>query len=322
MNDNLQVTITRKHFAELVDAGPTPLPEAGEVAGPTLCSLVSPGTELADSYGGEKFPATSGYAAVFEVRQIGEGVEGIAVGDRVFAMGKHSQYQRFRADRVMPVPVGLEPQVACVVRLMGVSMTTLVTTKARPGERVAVTGLGPVGYLCAEMAQLCGYEVLAAEPDADRRAMAEAGGLKWTMNRLPVEDPSIAGTVALVAECSGHEQAVLDGCKVVRRQGEVVLIGVPWARRTDVFAHAILDAVFHRYVTLRSGWEWKIPLERGPYNPVGIFDNFSTALRWLAEGRIPLKGLLQPHAPAEANELYQALLHRRAPGLFHYFDWR
>ena len=37
--------------------------------------------------------------------------------------------------------------------------------------------------------------------------------------------------------------------------GEVVLIGVPWVKRTDLSAFDLLHAVFHRYVYLRSGWE-------------------------------------------------------------------
>ena len=47
------------------------------VGGPTLATLVSPGTELAilrDSLGGTRYPVPSGYAAVFETDRVGAGV--------------------------------------------------------------------------------------------------------------------------------------------------------------------------------------------------------------------------------------------------------
>ena len=70
-----------------------------------------------------------------------------------------------------------------------------------------------------------GYEVFACEPIESRRAVAIECGLK---NVLPAVSggtrPILRGTVGLVVDCSGHEQAVLDGCNIVRKKGEVVLI--------------------------------------------------------------------------------------------------
>ena len=48
------------------------------------------------------------------------------------------------------------------------------------------------------------------------------------LTAVPVEDPAYAGEVELVIECSGHEQAAFDGCRIVRKRGEVVLVGAPW----------------------------------------------------------------------------------------------
>ena len=70
----------------------------------------------------------------------------------------------------------------------------------------------------------------------------------------------LVGEVSLVLECSGHEQGAVDGCRVVRKRGEVVLIGSPWVRRTDLTAHELLHLVFHRYVTLRSTRDVPLPL--------------------------------------------------------------
>ncbi len=41
---------------------------------------------------------------------------------------------------------------------------------------------------------------------------------------------------------------------MIRKRGEVVLVGVPWVRRTDIYAHEILCRVFYDFVDMRSGW--------------------------------------------------------------------
>ena len=62
------------------------------------------------------------------------------------------------------MPAGIDPVTAVLARLVGVSMPTLMTTAARPGALVAVTGLGPVGYLAAHLFRLSNYEVIGHRP--------------------------------------------------------------------------------------------------------------------------------------------------------------
>ena len=53
---------------------------ANEVAGHTLATLISAGTELNSGYLGDNFPRQSGYAAAFKVEKVGENVSGISPG--------------------------------------------------------------------------------------------------------------------------------------------------------------------------------------------------------------------------------------------------
>lgn len=321
------VAFTAKGQAGLVtldDPGPL---GARQVQGKTLYTLASPGTELAYGYHGIRYqgqasyPVYPGYAAVFRVEEAGAEVEEIEPGEVVFCMGRHQSIQQMDAQNVVPVPKGLAPETALLARLMGVPMTTLMTTAARPGERVMVTGAGPVGYLGAQVFKAAGYEVLVVEPDEQRRENVADAGLSTVYPRVPVDDPQIADTIALALDCSGHEQAVLDACRVVRKGGEVVLVGVPWRRQTDLYAHDVLIEVFHRYVVLRSGWEWEIPHHAADFRPHSIYGNFRTALRWLSEGKIAVDGLVRLVSPADAADVYHSLLLKTAPELFAVFDW-
>ncbi len=317
-----QIIITAVEHAELqeVDAPAAPLGD-NEVEGRQLVSLISAGTELACVYTSDKYlPAGPGYAAVFQVDAVGKNVTDIKPGQNVFCMGLHRSHQRLDRSMVLPLPENLAPETAVFARMMGVSMTTLMTTAARPGAVVLVTGLGMVGNLAAQMAACCGYEVTAVDPDEAKRRLAEQVGLKRVHPAVPMDQ--LKGRVELVIECSGHEQAVLDGCKVVRRGGEVALVGVPWKKRTSLSAFDILHEIFHNYAVLRTGWEWEVPLHTSEFAPNSIFKNFATALRWLADGRIRVAKLADKISPDKAQEAYQNLLHNHCGKLSYIFDWR
>ena len=317
------VIITAKEQAELrtMERDARPL-DPDEVAGRTIVTLISAGTELAGTYtAASGFPRGSGYAAVFEAGKVGSDVDDIQAGDTVFCMGRHQSYQRTKRSGVLPVPKGLEPEKAVFARMMGVSMSTLTTTTARPPEMVLVTGLGVVGNLAAQNFAHCGYNVVACEPIEHRRDIAKECGLKNVLPAVPVDDPNIAGKVGLVVDCSGHEQAVLDGCNVIRKRGEVVLIATPWRRYTEIYAHEVLRAIFHNYVVMRSGWEWELPRYPTDFRVNNIYGNIAAALKWLAEGSVRVDSLYTKIPPREAQQAYQNLLHKESERLTHIFDW-
>lgn len=314
-------------FAPCTDA---PL-GADEIRGRTLCTLVSQGTELGWA-NGDDFPIRPGYAAVFRVDEVGPAVADTLQGELRFAMGPHRSTQTHTAALTLPLPEEMAPETAVIARLMGVSMTTLMTTRARAGDPVVITGAGPVGFLAAHLFRIGGYRVTVVDPDPARRAAAVQSGIPDARAAMPLDDPELRGKVALIVECSGHEGAVLDGCRMLRRDGEAVLIGVPWRKLTDLSAHELLDVVFNGLITLRSGWEWQLPLlgrdfrweellEGYNNTPHSIFGGFERALRWLAEGRIPLDGLVQIRTPSDPASLYADIAARRIAEPFIVLDW-
>jgi threonine dehydrogenase-like Zn-dependent dehydrogenase len=316
------ITFTRPDQAELLAVEPPAEPLGpNEIAGRTLVTLISVGSELRGGYRRGPFPRVPGYAAVCEAEDIGAEVSGITAGDHLFVMGPHRSFQRCSVNDALRVPDGLPPETAVFARMMAISMSTLATTAVRPPEKVLVTGLGLVGHLAARIFSLCGYEVTACEPSALRRDIAARNGVERALPALPLDDPAYIGKVGLVVECSGHEQATLDACRLVRRAGEVVLVGVPWERRTEIYAHDLLFTVFDKYVVLRSGWEWQIPLHDTEFRGNSIFGDLAAALQWLAQGCITVAGLYDLAPPREAQRAYQDFRHERAKTLTTVFDW-
>ncbi|MFH1377652.1 MAG: zinc-binding alcohol dehydrogenase [Planctomycetota bacterium] len=294
-----------------------------EIAGRTLATVVSAGTELAYFYQSRErtYPCFPGYAAVFEIDQTGSDVADLRIGDRVFCMGGHASRQRCKRIDAVRIPDGLKPEAAACARLAGISMTTLVTTPVRPPETVLITGLGPVGNFAAQAFRNGGYRVIGIDPSPVRRQTAADCGLTDIRESVPDETDPIAGTVGLIAECSGHEQATLDALRVIRKRGEIVLIGVPWRKRTEATAFDILNKVFHQYAVIRSGWEWELPLRAAPFQPASIFGNIQGALDWIADGRIITKGLLESRSPLDAPAVYRALNSGATDRLIQAFDW-
>ena len=299
--------------------GPEPL-TPDRIRSRTLCTLVSPGTELACCYQGEKFPSVSGYAAVCEVLEAGGEAREFSAGDTVFCMRPHQSLQCSKRDWTWKVPKGLPPEVALLSRLMNVSMTTLVDTSARPGDKVLVTGLGPVGYLGAELFRASGYEVTVCDPDERRLRMARERGYERAFRDLA--DAAPGEDFALVLECSGREEAAVEGARRVRRKGEVVLVGVPWRQRAEINVFRLLEPVFHRYATVRGGWEWSLPQVGDDNHPYSIRRNLDLCLDWLAKGLVRHEGLSRVFDPKDCQAVYQGHLYGTHEHLFSIFDWR
>jgi threonine dehydrogenase-like Zn-dependent dehydrogenase len=291
-----------------------------EVEGTTLVTLASPGTELAYYTRDLSQPAVFGYAAVFRIDRVGDDVSGLRPGQVVFGMGPHAGFQRMPATEVTPLPDGLAPEVAVFARLMAVSWTTLVTTRARPADRVLILGLGIVGNLAAQNFAAAGYRVTAVDPVARRRELAEHAGISRVLAEAPPAERGSDG-FHLVVDCSGHEDAVLAGCRTARHGAEVVLVGVPWQRRSDATAHDVFDVVFHRFLEVRSGWEWRLPAARQMTSPGSIADSIEGALHWLAEGRVDATGLAVTTDPADAGAAYAGLAAGDGRHLTVLFDW-
>ena len=87
------VTVTAREQAALMPAerDATAL-KPRDVAGRTLASIVSTGTELNWCFLGEQFPSTPGYAAVFEVEDVGADVSELGPGDVAFGMGHTGRF--------------------------------------------------------------------------------------------------------------------------------------------------------------------------------------------------------------------------------------
>lgn len=119
-----------------------------------------------------QFPFVVGFDAAGVVAAVGEGVTGLAVGDRVVTpgnqgmgeRGSYAEYVRSTADRVIPLPANVSFFQAATLPTAGMTAWKAVFDNghAGPGQKVVVNGgAGGTGSFAIQLARMAGAEVAA-----------------------------------------------------------------------------------------------------------------------------------------------------------------
>jgi L-iditol 2-dehydrogenase len=96
-----------------------------------------------------------------------------------------------------------------------------------PGDRVLVTGAGPVGLLCADVARARGAAwVGVSDTNDDRLAVAADRGASQTINVGSQSLTEQVDPVDVVLECSGATPAVQSAFTVAAPAARIVLVGL------------------------------------------------------------------------------------------------
>jgi threonine dehydrogenase-like Zn-dependent dehydrogenase len=239
-------------------------------------------------------------------------------------MAPHASLVRVDARTALcvPVPDGLPDEHAAFARFAVVSMTTMLTTTARGGDEVAVVGLGLVGNLAAQVLRVAGMRVHAIDLSETRRELARRCGIPR------VEGPGVPDDLRrrhrLVVEASGAAPALVTAVRLAADGGEVVMVGAPWGGETNsVPTGSLMGEIFLRFLTVRSGSEWRIPVLPAPLAEGSIQHNTITALDWLASRRLRVGPLITHRLPAEqAAQAYDGLRERPDEFLGVVLTWR
>jgi NADPH:quinone reductase-like Zn-dependent oxidoreductase len=126
-------------------------------------------------------PFVMGYDVVGEIDQLGDGVSGFQLGDRVADMtviGSNATYRTLRADRVTRVPAGLDAAEATTLILSWTTAYQLLHRAARVqrGQRVLVQGAaGAVGQALLALGTLAGLELWGTARGAQATLIREFG---------------------------------------------------------------------------------------------------------------------------------------------------
>jgi NADPH2:quinone reductase len=181
-------------------------------------------------------PFVAGMEGAGIVEGIGEGVTGLAAGDRVAwasVPGSYATAVIAPADRLVRVPESVAPDTAAAVMLQGMTAhyLTHATHRTQPGDVALVhAAAGGVGLLLVQMLKHAGAEVIATCGTQEKADLASAAGADHVINYRQAdftdEVRRITGRRGADVVYDGVGQATFEGSlRSLRPRGLMVLFG-------------------------------------------------------------------------------------------------
>lgn len=223
-------------------------------------------------------PVSPGHENAGVVEELGDGVEGFEVGDRVavwpmngpVGYGIDGGWQEkivVPEDSLVKVPEGVSWAAAAAATDAGMTSHGAVigTGKVQAGEKVAIIGFGGLGQIGARIAHLNGAELYVAEiNEAVHERATEAGAVKVVKDIRDLADVGLD----VVIDFAGFGTTTQGALEVLRPGGRVVVVGM-----------GKLEFEFNAY-----------PLIVGARQMLGsnggTVDDIRSVLEWIGKGEI------------------------------------
>jgi len=173
-----------------VASGDIPQPGPGQVLIAPAVSYISAGTELTGVRRAQQAPTggdghQTGYSQAGTVLEIGPGVDGLAPGDRVAAIGQgafHATRTVVGQNLVVPIPEQVPFAEAAIAAMFCFAVEAVHKSAARLGQNVVVFGAGMMGQLAARLYQLSGARVAVLDGMDFRRKKLPEGVLGLSLD--------------------------------------------------------------------------------------------------------------------------------------------
>jgi NADPH2:quinone reductase len=212
-----------------------PQPGPGEL----LVKVAAAGVNFIDTYerGGVynvRFPYIPGSEAAGTVEAVGDGVEEFTAGDRVaFAEGAraYAQYTVVPAEAALPVPEGVDDDVAAAIPLQGMTAHYLVNSsfKVQPGQTVLThAGAGGVGLILTQLLKAKGTRVITTVSTDEKEELARSAGADEVLRYDGFERHvrELTGGTGVDVVYDGVGKDTFDGSMAsLRTRGMLVLFG-------------------------------------------------------------------------------------------------
>jgi threonine dehydrogenase-like Zn-dependent dehydrogenase len=267
-----------------------------------------------------------GHEPAGEIVELGSGVEGLQVGDRITAHlaigcgrcehcrrgylmlcdqwkclgfdvdGGDAEYFVLPARNALKLPDEVSFITgALLTDMVGTQYHTQQNLRVRGGSTLAVFGLGPMGAAAVMVGNAFGADVIAVDLLDERLELASSLGAALTVNS---KEQDAAGVIReftkgrgvdVAIDCSGAPPAQNAALDVARKQGAVAFVGE--SRATQINPS---DQIIRKLLTVLGGW----------YFPVWEFDDIA---RFVTRYDLPVEQLVtHRYQLADAAEAFRA----------------
>ncbi|MDA0351275.1 MAG: zinc-binding dehydrogenase [Chloroflexi bacterium] len=151
------------------------------------------------------------------------------------ATGGYAEYQLLPEWRPTRIPDNVSDDAAALTEPCSVAVHAARRSAIKLGDTVAVLGAGPIGMLVMQAARAAGAtRVLVSEPAPARAEAARALGADAVID--PRSEDVVERIVALtggvgadvIFDCAGIKDTLNNAFDATKRDGQVVLVAVPW----------------------------------------------------------------------------------------------
>lgn len=272
-------------------------------------------------------PLPLGYCNVGEVLEVGAGVTGFKVGDRVVSNGYHAEVVCVPKNLCAKIPDAVSDEAAAFTVIGAIGLQGIRLAQPTLGEAFVVIGLGLVGLVTAQLLKAHGCRVLGTDFDSYRLEIARRFGVE-TVNLSAGEDPVAAAMEfsrgrgvdgVLITASTKSSEPVHQAALMCRKRGRIVLVGVTGLElsRADFYEKELSFQVSCSYGPGRYDPLYE---EGGQDYPIGFVRwteqrNFEAVLDMMADGRIDVEPLISHRFPLEEAKAAYDLLMSAGPSL-------
>jgi propanol-preferring alcohol dehydrogenase len=209
--------------------------------------------------------------------------------------GGYAEYILADPNYVAKIPNALSAAAAAPIIGAGVATYKgIKETGAKPGEWIAIFGVGGLGHLAIQYAKVMGLHVCAIDVEDARLGHAKRLGADIVIN---AKDPGAINAVRKETDGGAHgvlitapsQSAFRQGIEMTRKRGTCVLVGLP----PGEFPVPLFD-VIAGCITIRGSF-------------VGTRLDMAEALAFAAEGKVKAEIELQPLSAI--NKVFERLEH-------------
>lgn len=263
-------------------------------------------------------PVPLGYCNVGKVVDIGTGITGFEIGERVISNGKHAEVVSVPINLCAKVPDGVSDEQAAFAVIGAIALQGIRLVQPTLGETVVVTGLGLVGLMTVQLLRAHGCRVLGLDFDRERLELARQFGAE-VVDLASGEDPVTAAATysrsrgvdaVIVTAATKSSEPIHQAALMCRKRGRIVLVGVTGLElsRDDFFKKELTFQVSASYGPGRYDPAYE---EKGQDYPVGFVRwteqrNFEAVLDMMADGRLDVIPLISHRfSIVEAEKAYE-----------------
>ena len=249
-------------------------------------------------------PLPLGYCNVGEVLEIGKGIDGFSLGDRIASNGKHAEVVSVPVNLCARIPDTVSDEEAAFTVIGAIALQGIRLVQPTLGEAVVVMGLGLIGQITVQLLRAHGCRVLGIDFDPEKLAMAKSFGAE-VVNLGAGEDPVQAAErfsrgrgvdAVIVTAATKSSEPMHQAALMCRKRGRIVLVGVVGLElsRDDFFKKELTFQVSCSYGPGRYDPDYE---EKGQDYPIGYVRwteqrNFEAVLDMMADGRLDVKPLI------------------------------